>query len=206
MTSKPSQDEILLYPIHAGMLSRAVRETKLRQRARVIWFSGLSGSGKSTLATSLEHRLFADGFTTTLLDGDNVREGLNRGLGFSDEDRAENIRRVAEVSKLFLQSGLICINSFITPKESLRALARTIIGADDLIEVYVECSFETCQKRDVKGLYRRAQEGKVANFTGQESTFEPPVSPHLVLNTESTPLESSLAELHRFVRKHIAVS
>jgi adenylylsulfate kinase len=202
MTSS-SPNDIVLYPIHGELLTRAEREKKLGQRAKVVWLSGLSGSGKSTLANALERRLFADGFTTTLLDGDNVREGLNRGLGFSDEDRVENIRRVAEVSKLFLQAGVISLNSFITPKESLRQLARTIIGAENLLEIYVECSFETCQKRDVKGLYRRAQAGQVANFTGKDSSFEPPVSPHLTLNTETTSLEDSLAELHRFVLQHI---
>lgn len=185
------------------MLDRAQREKKLHQRAKVIWLCGLSGSGKSTLANALEHRLFAEGFTTMLLDGDNLREGLNRGLGFTDADREENIRRAAEVSKLFFQAGLVCINSFITPKESLRQLARTIIGAENLLEIYVECSFEICLQRDVKGLYRRAQSGSVPHFTGKESAFEPPAFSHLTLNTESTPMESSLQELHGFVLQHI---
>ena len=192
-----------IHPIYTQMLSRAEREKKLRQRAKVIWLYGLSGSGKSTLATALEHRLFAEGFVTTHLDGDNVRDGLNRGLGFSDADREENNRRVAEVSKLFLQSGIICINSFITPKESFRDLARGIIGAENLLEVYVECSFETCRKRDVKGLYKRAHEGQVPNFTGRESAFEPPARPHLILNTEGTALEHSLETLSSFVIGHI---
>ena len=192
-----------IYPIHAQMPSRAEREKKLRQRARVVWLFGLSGSGKSTLAMALEHRLFADGFVTTHLDGDNVRDGLNRGLGFSDADREENIRRVAEVSKLFVQSGVICLNSFITPRESLRQLARNILGAENLLEIYVECSFETCRKRDVKGLYKKAEKGDVPNFTGKESAFEPPARPHLVLNTEITPLEDSLETLYSFVIGHI---
>ena len=195
-----------IHPIYHHMLSREERETKLEQRAKVIWLYGLSGSGKSTLATALEARLFADGFTTTHLDGDNVRDGLNRGLGFSDADREENNRRVAEVSKLFVQSGIICINSFITPKESLRQLVRSIIGKDDLLEIYVECSFETCQKRDVKGLYQKANQGKVAHFTGKESGFEPPVQPDLVLNTESTPPEDSLESLYSFVVGHIRIA
>ena len=109
-----------IHPIYSKMISRGEREAKLKQRAKVVWLSGLSGSGKSTLTTALEHRLFAQGFVTTLLDGDNLRDGLNRGLGFTDADREENIRRVAEVSKLFVQSGIICLNSFITPKESFR--------------------------------------------------------------------------------------
>jgi adenylylsulfate kinase len=195
-----------IHPIYHHMLSRAEREAKLRQRAKVVWLYGLSGSGKSTLATALENRLFAEGFVTTHLDGDNVRDGLNRGLGFSDADREENIRRVAEVSKLFVQSGVICLNSFITPRESLRQLARGIVGEADLLEIYVECSFETCRKRDVKGLYKRAHEGLVPNFTGKESAFEPPARPHLVLNTESTPVEDTLETLYSFVLGHVRVA
>jgi adenylylsulfate kinase len=195
-----------IHPIYTQMLSRAEREKKLRQRAKVVWLYGLSGSGKSTLATALENRLFAEGFVTTHLDGDNVRDGLNRGLGFSDADREENIRRVAEVSKLFVQSGVICLNSFITPRESLRQLARGIVGEADLLEIYVECSFETCRKRDVKGLYKRAHEGLVPNFTGKESAFEPPARSHLVLNTESTSPEDSLETLYSFVLGHVRVA
>src|SRR5476651_2368008 len=187
-----------IHPIYSKMLSRAEREKKLRQQAKVIWLYGLSGSGKSTLATALENRLFAEGFVTTHLDGDNLRDGLNRGLGFADADREENIRRVAEVSKLFVQSGIICLNSFITPKESLRQLARSILGDENLLEIYVECSFETCRKRDVKGLYKKVDAGLVANFTGKESGFEPPAIPDLILNTETTPLEQSLQTLYSF--------
>jgi adenylylsulfate kinase len=192
-----------IHPIYSKMLSREEREKKLGQRAKVVWLYGLSGSGKSTLVTALEGRLFADGFVTTHLDGDNVRDGLNRGLGFSDADREENNRRVAEVSKLFLQSGIICLNSFITPKESFRDLARGIIGAENLLEIYVECSFETCRQRDVKGLYKKVDAGLVPNFTGKESAFEPPAHPHLILNTETTPLEQSLETLYSFVLGHI---
>jgi len=195
-----------IHPIYHHMLSRAERETKLRQRAKVVWLYGLSGSGKSTLATALENRLFADGFVTTHLDGDNLRDGLNRGLGFSDVDREENIRRVAEVSKLFVQSGIICLNSFITPRESLRQMARAILGEENLLEIYVECSFEICRSRDVKGLYKKAAAGNVPNFTGKESGFEPPAQPHLVLNTESIPLEDSLETLYSFVLGHIRIA
>jgi adenylylsulfate kinase len=195
-----------IHPIYAKMLSRAEREKKLRQRAKVVWLYGLSGSGKSTLATALESRLFAEGFVTTHLDGDNLRDGLNRGLGFSDADREENIRRVAEVSKLFVQSGVICLNSFITPRESLRQLARKILGEENLLEIYVECSFETCRQRDVKGLYQKMEAGLVPNFTGRESAFEPPARPHLVLNTESAPLENSLEALHSFVLGQIRIA
>lgn len=192
-----------IHPIYHHMITRDEREAKLRQRARVIWLYGLSGSGKSTLVTALEERLFADGYVTTHLDGDNLRDGLNRGLGFTDADREENIRRVAEVSKLFVQSGIVCLNSFITPKESLRQLARGILGKENLLEIYVECSFETCRQRDVKGLYKKVEAGLVPNFTGKESAFEPPVQADLVLNTESTPLEQSLETLYSFVIGHI---
>jgi adenylylsulfate kinase len=195
-----------IHPIYAKMLSRADREKKLRQRAKVIWLYGLSGSGKSTLTTALEQRLFADGFVTTLLDGDNVRDGLNRGLGFSDADRAENNRRVAEVSKLFLQSGIICLNSFITPKESFRQIVREIIGKENLLEIYVEASFETCQKRDVKGLYKKAAAGNVANFTGQQSEFEPPLRPDLIINTERESPAESLENLYSFVLGHVRIA
>ena len=194
-----------IHPIYSRMISRAEREAKLKQRAKVVWLSGLSGSGKSTLTTGLEHRLFQEGFITTLLDGDNLRDGLNRGLGFTDADREENIRRVAEVSKLFVQSGIICLNSFITPKESFRTLAREIIGAENLLEVYVEASFETCKKRDVKGLYKKAAEGKVANFTGKGSDFEPPANPALIVNTEAASLEESLDTLSAFVLGQIRI-
>ena len=195
-----------IHPIYAKMLGRAEREAKLRQHARVVWLYGLSGSGKSTLTTALEARLFAEGYVTTHLDGDNLRDGLNRGLGFSDADREENIRRVAEVSRLFVQSGIICLNSFITPKESFRQLARGIIGKENLLEVYVECSFETCRRRDVKGLYKKAAAGAVPNFTGKESAFEPPVQPDLILNTESTPEDESLESLYSFVVGHIRIA
>jgi adenylylsulfate kinase len=195
-----------IHPIYSKMLSRVEREKKLRQRAKVVWLYGISGSGKSTLTTALEQRLFAEGFVTTLLDGDNVRDGLNRGLGFSDADREENNRRVAEVSKLCVNSGIICLNSFITPKESFRDLARGIIGAENLLEVYVECSFEACQKRDVKGLYKKAAAGDVPNFTGTESAFEPPTKPHLILNTETALVEDSLETLYSFVLGHIRIA
>ena len=195
-----------IHPIYTQMLSRAEREKKLRQRAKVIWLYGLSGSGKSTLATALENPLFAEGFVTTHLDGDNLRDGLNRGLGFSDADREENIRRVAEVSKLFVQSGIICLNSFITPKESLRELARGILGKENLLEIYVECSFEICRKHDVKGLYKKVDAGLVPNFTGKESAFEPPARPDLILNTETTHEEQSLETLYSFVVGHIRVA
>ena len=156
------------------MQSRADKEAQLRQRAHLFWFYGLSGSGKSTLAVELERTLSAEGYVVKLLDGDNIRSGLNTDLGFSDADRAENIRRIAEVAKLFLDTGIIVLASFMTPTRALRSLAREKAGAADTTPVYVECSFEACAERDVKGLYKKAADGKVAHFTGKDSTFEPP--------------------------------
>jgi adenylylsulfate kinase len=187
-----------IHPVFDRILSRRDKETRLRQRARVVWLYGLSGSGKSTLAAALERRLHADGFTTHLLDGDNVRTGLNRDLGFSDADRGENIRRVAETSRLFVQAGIIVINAFITPTRALRELARGIVGADDFIEVYVEASWETCARRDPKGLYAGAGRGEVRQFTGRDAPFEPPEKAPLVINTDHESVERSLERLYSF--------
>ena len=170
MTETAQKHSENLHPITDMILDRAAKEKKLQQRARVIWLFGISGSGKSTLANALERQLFTEGYTTTLLDGDNIRTGINAGLGFSDEDRIENNRRVAEVSKLFTQAGIITINSFITPSNALRKLIKDILGPD-LIQIYVACSYEKSEQRDVKGLYAKAKAGKITNFTGKDSTF-----------------------------------
>jgi len=153
----------------------------------------------------LEKRLYAEGKLVYVLDGDNIRTGLNRGLGFSDEDRLENIRRIAEVSKLFADAGLVAINSFITPNASLRKMARKIIGKADLIEVYVKASFETCMKRDVKGLYAKAEKGLVPQFTGKDSGFEEPEDSDLVIDTEAMTIEESLDKLFDFVFPKLTV-
>ena len=187
-----------IHPVFDAVLGRDEKERALRQRARVIWLYGLSGSGKSTLATALERALHARGFTTHVLDGDNVRSGLNNNLGFSDADRAENIRRVAETAKLFLDAGLILIASFITPTNALRTLARDIIGAEDFIEVYVRCSFETCEKRDVKGLYAKSKSGALPQVTGRDAAFEEPESPSLTLDTETMDVEAATNRLRKY--------
>ena len=195
-----------LYPIFDRVLGRAEKEAKLHQRGRVIWLYGLSGSGKSTLAIALERRLHAEGVTTHLLDGDNVRTGLNRDLGFTDADRAENIRRIAEVAKLFVQAGVVVIAAFITPQRAHRQLARTIIGAEDFCEVYVAASFDTCAARDPKGLYAKARTGGVKQFTGRDSTFEPPVADDrdvLVIDTEAGSAADSLNQLQDAVLPRI---
>jgi len=195
-----------LYPIFDRVLGRAEKEAGLRQRGRVIWLYGLSGSGKSTLAISLERRLHAQGVKTHLLDGDNVRIGLNRDLGFTDADRSENIRRIAEVAKLFVQAGVVVIAAFITPQRAHRELARSIIGAEDFMEVYVAASFETCAVRDPKGLYAKAKAGGVQQFTGRDSSFEPPSAEDtaaLIIDTEAGTAETSLAQLHAAVAPRI---
>ena len=185
-----------LFPIDDRMLSRTEKQRLLGQTGCVIWLYGLSGSGKSTLACSLERRLHANGVCTQVLDGDNIRAGLNADLGFSDADRRENIRRIAEVSKLFARAGIVTINSFITPKNELRDLAREVIGSDDLMEVYVHATYEECERRDVKGLYARAAAGQVQQFTGKDSSFEEPKRPDLVIHTEEEEPEASLKILY----------
>jgi adenylylsulfate kinase len=184
-----------IYPVFDKMLPREAKEELLGQRGAVIWMYGLSGSGKSTLANLLERRLHEQGRMVKVLDGDNVRSGLNRNLGFSDEDRLENIRRVSEVAKLFADSGIITITSFITPHNELRKMAREIIGDDDLLEVYVKASFETCAERDPKGLYAKVKAGEVKQFTGKDSAFEEPDRPDLVIDTEALSEEESLSVL-----------
>ena len=151
------------------------------------------------MAVALEKQLHARGRLVYVLDGDNIRTGLNAGLGFSDEDRKENIRRIAEVSRLFVDAGVIVINSFITPKEDLRKMAKEIVGEEDLLEVYVKASFETCRQRDVKGLYAKVAAGLVKDFTGKESGFDEPENPDLLIDTEAQTVEESLASLLEFV-------
>lgn len=184
-----------LYPVFDRMLPRASKEEMLGQAGAVIWMYGLSGSGKSTLAQRLERELHAAGHLVKVLDGDNVRTGLNRNLGFSDEDRLENIRRVAEVAKLFAECGVVVIASFITPNNTLRGLARVVIGDDDLLEVYVKASYETCAARDPKGLYAKVKAGEVKQFTGKDSSFEEPDRPDLVIDTEAHDEDACLAIL-----------
>ena len=179
------------------MLGREAKEALLKQHSTVYWLYGLSGSGKSTIANAFERELHKSGYLTQILDGDNIRSGLNSNLGFSDEDRAENIRRIAEVAKLYLHSGLITITSFICPTRELRLLARSHVGEADFVEVFVKASFETCAERDPKGLYAKASAGKIANFTGKDSAFEEPADADdaLVLDTEIQSLEDCVQSL-----------
>ena len=167
-------------------LTRADKEERLGQRGLVIWLYGLSGSGKSTLAAAVERRLAAADCVTRVLDGDEIRKGLNSDLGYGDEARRENIRRAAEVARLFLDSGIVTIAAFICPKRELRELARQIVGEDDFVEIYLKASFEACARRDVKGLYAKAQRGEIPDFTGKDSVFEEPepISNAIILETE----------------------
>lgn len=172
-------------------IKRCDYEKRNQHRGVALWFVGLSGSGKSTLANGLQTKLFENGFNTIVLDGDNTRLGINKDLGFSDIDRNENIRRVAEISKLFIETGHIVINAFISPFEINRTLARNIISNEDFIEVYVDSSIATCEKRDTKGLYKKARAGEINDFTGISSPFEAPKKPDIEVKTdEQTPEES----------------
>ncbi|MCI5646272.1 MAG: adenylyl-sulfate kinase [Bacteroidales bacterium] len=184
-----------IYPIFDRMLARADKERLLGQRGVMLWFTGLSGSGKSTVAVALERELHRRGRLCRLLDGDNIRTGINAGLGFSDDDRRENIRRIAEVGKLFVDTGIITLAAFVSPTEELRTLARDIIGAADFKEIFVATPLEECERRDVKGLYARARRGEVKNFTGISAPFEAPQSPALVLDTTDTPVEESVGKV-----------
>jgi adenylylsulfate kinase len=181
-------------------LTPADKERLLGQRGCVAWLIGLSGSGKSTIANAAERLLHAEGRFTAILDGDNLRSGLNRDLKFSDEDRRENIRRVAEVAKLFASQGAVTLVSLITPREEFRKMAREIIGPA-YSEIYVKAPFELCAERDPKGLYKKAANGGIANFTGRDSGFEEPVEPNLVLDTAASSVEECTARLVAYLRE-----
>ena len=184
-----------IYPIFDRMLSRSDKEQLLGQRGTMLWFTGLSGSGKSTIAIALERELHKRGLLCRILDGDNIRTGINANLGFSAEDRRENIRRVAEVGKLFVDTGIITIAAFVSPTEELRKIAEHIIGEEDFKEIYVSTPIAECERRDVKGLYARARRGEVKNFTGISAPFEAPKHPALSLDTSVLSLEESVNKL-----------
>ncbi|MFT4176279.1 MAG: adenylyl-sulfate kinase [Luteolibacter sp.] len=183
-------------------LNRQDKEKLLGQRGIVVWMCGLSGSGKSTIANAAERVLHQQGRFTTILDGDNLRSGLNSNLGFTNDDRLENIRRFAEVAKLFVSQGVITFVSAITPRGELRDLARGVLGAD-LFEVYIKASYETCEQRDVKGLYAKAARGEIQNFTGRDQSFEPPQHADLILDTEKSTIEDATFELLEAIRERI---
>lgn len=188
-----------IYPVFARLLQRADRERRLRQHSKVLWLTGLSGSGKSTIAQELERRLFNEGYFPQALDGDNLRSGINQFLDFTDEGRRENIRRASEISKLYANSGIIVINSFISPTRAIRQMAREIIGEEDFVEIYVNAPLEACEARDVKGLYQRARAGQIKGFTGIDAPYEPPENPHLELRTDQMNLHDCVRALFEFL-------
>lgn len=192
-----------IYPVFDKMLGRSDRESLLKQHGIVLWFTGLSGSGKSTLAIALERELFKSGFICRLLDGDNIRTGINNNLGFSEADRIENIRRIAEVAKLFADSGIVTLASFISPTREIRKMAEKIIGKDDFMEIYVSTPLEVCESRDVKGLYKKARRGEIKDFTGISAPFEAPDSPAISIDTSKAPLEECVEILKNKVIERI---
>lgn len=184
-----------IYPIYDKMMTRADKESLLHQRGMMIWFTGLSGSGKSTIALGVERELHQRGILCRILDGDNIRTGINAGLGFSAEDRKENIRRIAEVGKLFVDTGIVTLAAFVSPTNEYRQMARDIIGEKDFYEVYVSTPLEVCERRDVKGLYARARRGEVKDFTGISAPFEAPTNPALDIDTSKQELEESVRQV-----------
>ncbi len=200
MTTKATN----IHPVFDRIIGRNEKEQSLNQKARVIWMTGLSGSGKTTIAIGLEKELQKRGFLTQILDGDNIRTGINKNLGFSEEDRTENIRRIAEVSKLFVNCGIITINCFVSPTLLIREQAKEIIGDADFREIYVNASYAECEKRDVKGLYKKARNGEIKNFTGLDAPFEAPENAFLEIKTTDMTIEESVNCLVKAILSDIA--
>jgi len=184
-----------IYPIFDKMLSRADKERLLGQRGVLLWFTGLSGSGKSTVAIAVERELQRQGRLCRILDGDNIRSGINRNLSFSEADRLENIRRIAEIGKLFVDTGIITLACFVSPMRGMRDMARDIVGPDDFKEIYVSTSINVCEQRDVKGLYAKARRGEIKDFTGVNAPFEPPLAPALEIETGHTSIEENVRRI-----------
>lgn len=184
-------------------VTREEREQMLKQRSLLIWFTGLSGSGKSTLAVNLEALLAEKGFKTYLLDGDNMRMGLNKDLGFDDAGRVENIRRIGEVSKLFIDAGTVVLSAFISPFESDRELVKQTVGPENFVGVFVDCPLDICEQRDVKGLYQKARDGKIQNFTGIDSPYERPTNPDITIKTNEVSVEQALNQLMEMILPRI---
>ena len=189
---QPLNDNI--YPIFNQIISKREKENRLKQNAKCIWLTGLSGSGKTTLALKLEKTLFEQGYLVQILDGDNIRTGISNNLDFSENDRLENIRRIAEVSKLFVNCGIITINCFVSPSNKIRSQAKKIIGDENFIGIYINADLSTCEKRDTKGLYKKARKGEIKNFTGISSIFEKPDKTFIEINTNNN-IEKSFNNL-----------
>ena len=188
-----------IFPVFNKIVQREDKEKLLNQKSKIIWLTGLSGSGKTTLAKNLDRELYNRGFITQVLDGDNIRSGINNNLKFTQEDRYENIRRISEVSKLFLNCGIIAINSFISPTEEIREMAIDIIGKENFIEVYVNAPIEVCEQRDIKGLYAKARKGEIINFTGIDSPFETPQGCDIEIRTDLQTVEESIKQLLDYI-------
>ncbi|MGV8878251.1 MAG: adenylyl-sulfate kinase [Sphingobacteriaceae bacterium] len=193
-----------IFPFNSK-ISYEQRKKAMMQIPHLIWLTGLSGSGKTTLALNLEHYLFDRGFKVFILDGDNVRSGLCKGLGFSEDDRKENLRRVGEVAKLMLDAGLIVISAFISPSEGDRMAIKEMVGEQRFIEVYVNCSLEICEDRDVKGLYAKARQGIIPHFTGISAPYDPPASPAIELMTAEETVEESVCKIVDFIDQVISI-
>ena len=181
-----------IFPVFDKIISKEKKEKLLNQKGKVVWLTGLSGSGKTTIALQLEKELYKLGFLVQILDGDNIRAGINNNLSFSESDRTENIRRIAEVSKLFLNCGVITINCFVSPTIKMRQIAKKIIGKENYYEIFINADLETCEKRDVKGLYKKARNGEIKNFTGIDSQYEKPNNPNLEVNTSQLSIDQSI--------------
>ena len=193
-----------IYPIFDKMLTRADKEELIHQHSVMIWFTGLSGSGKSTIAIALERELQKRGLLCRILDGDNIRSGINNNLGFSEEDRVENIRRIAEIGKLFVDTGIITIAAFISPNNDIREMAANIIGKENFLEIFVSTPIEECERRDVKGLYAKARRGEIKNFTGISAPFEAPANPALSIDTSKLSVEESVNKLLELILPKIS--
>ena len=195
-----------IFPVFDKILKRSDKEKLLKQHSKVIWMTGLSGAGKTTIAKHLDEELYKSGFVAQILDGDNIRSGINNNLTFSEEDRYENIRRIAEVSKLFINCGIIIINSFISPTEKIRQMAMNIIGKENFIEVYVNAPIEVCEKRDTKGLYAKARRGEIKNFTGIDSPFEIPEDTDIEIRTDLHSIEDSVKQILDYILPLIRIN
>lgn len=195
-----------IYPDFKQLVPRCEKELKLKQKSKVIWFTGLSGSGKTTLATALEHSLFNQGFLTQILDGDNIRSGINNNLGFSPADRKENIRRIAEIAKLMLNCGVICICSFVSPTEEIRKTVRDIVGKEDFLEIWVSTPIKVCENRDTKGLYAKARAGLIKDFTGISAPFEQARHAILSIDTSDKSVDECVETMLNALLQHFKIS
>ena len=193
-----------IHPIFEDLMQRGEKENFLNQNAKIIWLTGLSGSGKSTIAKGLESVLFNKGYFVQVLDGDNIRMGISNNLGFSQEDRQENIRRISEIAKLFLEAGIITICSFVSPTTKIREIPKSKVGKDDFIEVFVNAPLEVCESRDVKGLYKKARNGEIKDFTGISSPFEPPTNPSYTANTADQTIEETVMSVAEYILPKIS--